>query len=147
MKYQNPDQRSKALSSELAIHLACKINESLVVGPVNLFASACAVSKGEQSDQNTLLERIDLFKLLAARCAPKNCFLGGKSNFEILEYASTILEVNADRGEAISSFKNSENRTAPFLYYANNSLPIFILPALALNFIKNRKSFSQKDCL
>ncbi len=145
MKYQNPDQRSKSLSSELAIHLACKINESLVVGPVNLFASACAVSKGKQSDKNTLLERIDLFKLLAARCAPKNCFLGGKSNFEILEYASTILEVNADRGEAVSSFKNSENRTAPFLYYANNSLPIFILPALALNFIKNRKSFSQKE--
>ena len=46
---------------------------------------------------------------------------------------------------SVSSFKNSENQTAPFLYYANNSLPIFILPALALNFIRNRKSFSQKE--
>ena len=27
-KYQNSDQRSKFLSSELALHLACKINES-----------------------------------------------------------------------------------------------------------------------
>ena len=146
MKYQNSDQRSKFLSSELALHLACKINESLVVGPINIFASACAVSKGKNLDKNTLLERIDLFRLLAAVCAPRNSFLGEKSSLEILKYASTILGVNEDHDEdAVISFQKTENQSDPFFYYANNSLPIFILPALALNFIRNRKSFSQKE--
>ena len=145
-KYQNSDQKSKFLSSELAIHLACKINESLVVGPINIFASACAVSKGKNLDKNTLLERIDLFRLLAAGCAPRNSFLGEKSSLEILKYASTILGVNEDHDEdAVISFQKTENQSDPFFYYANNSLPIFILPALALNFIRNRKSFSQKE--
>ena len=144
-RYQNSDQRAKFQSSELAIHLACKINESLVVGPVNIFASACAVSKEKKIDRNLLLERIDLFKLLAAGCAPRNSFLGGKSSLEILEYASTILGVKADHEETVDNLQKSESQTDPFFYYANNSLPIFILPALALNFIKNRRSFSQKE--
>ena len=144
MAYQNSDQRSKFLSSELATRLACKINESIVIGPINIFASVCIASKGKDLDSRTLLERIDLFKLIASRCAPSNSFLVKTSSLDVLTQASIILGVNLDREEAPGRFQKSENQTDFFSYYANNSLPIFILPALALNFIRNRKSFSKK---
>ena len=74
MAYQNSDQRSKFLSSELATRLACKINESIVIGPINIFASVCTVSKEKDLDRSTLLERIDFFKLIASKCVPRQLF-------------------------------------------------------------------------
>ena len=73
-----------------------------------------------------------------------NCFLVETSSLDVLTQASTILGVNLDREEVPGKFQKSENQTDLFSYYANNSLPVFILPALALNFIRNRKSFSEK---
>ena len=145
MAHQNSDQRSKFLSSELATRLACKINESIVIGPINIFASVCTASKGKALDSRTLLKRIDLFKLIASRCAPSNTFLVETTSLNVLTRASTILGVNLDREETTGSFQRSENQTDLCSYYANNSLPIFILPALALNFIRNQKSFSKKE--
>ena len=145
MAHQNSDQRSKFLSFELATHLACKINESIVIGPINIFASVCTASKGKPLDRKTLLERIDLFKLIASRCAPGNSFLVETTSLDVLTRASTILGVNLDLENPTGSLQRSENQTDLCSYYANNSLPIFILPALALNFIRNRKSFSKKE--
>ena len=143
--HQNFDQKSKYLSSELATQLACKINESLVIGPINIFASVCVVLKGENLDRNSLLERIDLFRLIASKCAPRNSFLVETSNHRILKYASTILGIDFDQKKALSDFRKSENQTDLFSYYANNSLPVFILPALALNFIRNKEIFSKRE--
>ena len=147
MAYRNSNQRSKFLSSELANRLACKINESMVIGPINIFASVCTASKGKNLDKRALLDRIDLFKLIASRCAPSNSFFVKTSSLDVLTQASTILGVNLDREEVPGRFQKSESQTDFFSYYANNSLPIFILPALALNFIRNRKSFSEKAFL
>jgi len=138
-----PDHLAKKISESLSQELACKINESMVIGPTNLLATACLFSQESELDKSTLLPLIGFLKDIALTSAPSQAQLVEKNESTILRNAADIFGIKEIKSKNI--FDVTEDDKISMTYYANNTLPVFILPSLILNFIGSKKKCTLEE--
>ncbi len=126
----DPEQRQAAVQA-LAGEIARRINDALVINPVNLLATAMLGAPRLAMDAGRLAEQIDLLATLAARqpysARQELCALDGAAVIEHAQRHGLVERIAHPLGDIV----RVQPRHAPLLpYFRNNVLHAWGLPSL-----------------
>jgi len=127
----------------LSTQIMTRINESVVIQPVNLICLIVLSTPKQAMNETALLEQLNFYQaLIDAIPYAENSIASLSNNADMLSYAEKLKIVERIKHPLGDMIVMKENQAVLNTYFRNNILHVFILPAAICFYLENKKKGS-----